>query len=150
MAVETGFSQRSSKLTPDIFFDLLFYAVSLSENSSLEYLVSYLGSKYGIEMRKQSLDDRFGERTVNFVKTVLTLLLKEQFSRVLYCEEFLSTFKHVRIKDSSKFNVPSNLEMHYKGSGGCGSIQGLTKTIIQGLFAHLYAIFAPQIRYQIL
>ena len=71
MAVETGFSQRSSKLTPEVFFDLLFYAVSLGHNSSLEYLVSYLGSKYGIEMRKQSLDERFSEKAVNFVKQVL-------------------------------------------------------------------------------
>jgi IS4 transposase len=121
MAVETGFSQRSSKLTPEVFFDLLFYAVSLSQNSSLEYLVSYLESKYDIKIRKQSLDDRFSERAVNFVKSVLGSLICTQFSNVLYNEDFLSEFTHVRIKDSTKFNVPSNLEAHYKGCGGSGS-----------------------------
>jgi hypothetical protein len=124
LAVETGFSQRSSKLTPDIFFDLLFYSVSLSQNSSLEYLVSYLDKQYGIEMRKQSLDERFNERAVKFVKSVLSSLIREQFSNVLYCEAFLSNFNHVRTKDSTKFNVPSNLESHYKGSGGSGSTSG--------------------------
>jgi hypothetical protein len=121
-AIETGFCRRSSKLSPEVFFDLLFYASSLSDNCSLEYLVSYLDSQYGIAMRKQSLDERFSERCVNFVESVLRMLISEQFSSVLYCEEFLSEFGHVRIKDSTKFNVPNNLATHYKGSGGIGSV----------------------------
>jgi hypothetical protein len=120
IAAETGFYVRQSKLTPDVFFDLLFYAASLSQNSSLEYLVSYLDSKYGIDISKQSLDERFTEKTVNFVKSVLKRLISEQFSDLLYCEEFLSCFNRVRIKDSTKFNAPSNLASHYRGSGGSG------------------------------
>jgi IS4 transposase len=108
-------------LTPAVFFDLLFYATSLSLNSSLEYLVSYLDNKYGIKIRKQSLDERFSERTVNFVKNVLILLIGEQFSGILYNDKFLSDYEHIRIKDSTKFNVPNNLAAHYKGSGGSGS-----------------------------
>jgi hypothetical protein len=122
LAIETGFCIRTSKLTPEVFFDLLFYAVSLSQNSSLEYLVSYLESQYGIEICKQSLDERFSERTVHFVKIVLSRVISEQFSSLLYCEAFLCGFNHVRIKDSTKFNVPSQLKTHYKGSGGSGSV----------------------------
>ena len=103
-----------------MFFDLLFYPASLSQNSSLDYLVSYLDAKYGIDIRKQSLDGRFTEKTVQFVKRVLMRLIGAQFSDLLYCEEFLSSFNHVRIKDSTKFNVPSNLASHYRGSGGGG------------------------------
>jgi hypothetical protein len=113
-------------LTPEVFFDLLFYAVSLSQNSSLEYLVSYLSSQYGIELCKQSLDERFSEKAVTFVKSVLSQLIIEQFSPILYCEAFLSDFIHVRIKDSTKFKVPSNLATHYKGSGGSGSTAGIS------------------------
>jgi hypothetical protein len=113
-------------LTPDVFFDLLFYAVSLSSNCSLEYLVSYLGSQYGIAFRKQSLDERFNEKTVHFVKSVLSRLIIEQFSPVLYSEEFLRDFNHIRIKDSTKFKAPSNLEAHYKGCGGSGSTAGIS------------------------
>jgi len=36
--------------------------------------VSYLDAKYGIDMRKQSLDERFTEKTVNFVERVLLRL----------------------------------------------------------------------------
>jgi hypothetical protein len=53
-------------------------------------------------------------------------LIIEQFSPILYCEEFLSDFEHVRIKDSTKFKVPSNLEAHYKGCGGSGSTAGIS------------------------
>jgi hypothetical protein len=120
MAVETGFYVRRSKLSPEVFFDLLFYAASLSQNSSLESLVSYLDTKYDIDICKQSLDERFTEKTVNFVNYVLKQLISEQFSDLLYCEEFLSFFNHVRIKDSTKFIVPSNLVPHYRGSGGSG------------------------------
>jgi hypothetical protein len=121
LAIETGFCKRSSKLTPEVFFDLLFYATSLCRNSSLEYLVSWLESKYRIVMSKQSLDERFTERAVNFVKRVLEQLIFSQFSDLLYSADFLSHFRHVRIKDSTKFNVPSNLAAHYSGSGGSGS-----------------------------
>ena len=105
-------------MTPEVFFDLLFYAVSLSQNSSLEYLVSYLSSRYGIKLRKQSLDERFSERAVVFVKTVLCRLICEQFSEMLYCEEFLKECNHVRIKDSTIFKVPSELSNHYRGIRG--------------------------------
>lgn len=101
---------------------MLFYAVSLTENSSLEYLVFYLESRYGIEISKQSLDERFSERAIYFVKSVLSRLLCDQFSGLLYFEDFLSVFNHVRIKDSTKFNIPSNLASHFRGSGGSGYI----------------------------
>ena len=83
-------------------------------------MVSHLNTNYGIDIRKQSLDERFTEKTVNFVKSVLKRLISEQFSDLLYCKEFLSIFHHVRIKDSTKFNVPANLASHYRGSGGSG------------------------------
>ena len=122
LAIDTGFCQRTSPLAPEVFFDLLFYAVSLSQNSSLEYLVSYLDTQYGIQIRKQSLDARFTERTVDFVKAVLSRLLSEQFSGMLFSADFLSPYHHVRVKDSTTFKVPSHLANHYKGRGDTAGI----------------------------
>jgi hypothetical protein len=96
----------------------MFYAASLSHNSSLEYLASYLENHYGIQIRKQSLDERFSEKTVEFVKRVLIRLIYEQFSESLFCKEFLCEYNHVRIKDSTTFKVPSNLASYYKGTRG--------------------------------
>ena len=89
MAIETGFCQRTSKLSPEIFFDIMFYVSSKTQNSSLENSVSYLESKYGIDIRKQSLDEKFTEKTVIFVKAVLSRLINSQFSEFLYREDFL-------------------------------------------------------------
>ena len=100
----------------------MFYAVSLSNNSSLESLVCYLNSHYGIQIHKQSLDGRFTERTVYFVKAVLERLICEQFSEKLFAGDFLSHYNHVRIKDSTTFKAPSNLAIHYKGRGGTAGI----------------------------
>jgi len=118
LAKETGFSIRESKLSPEVFFSLLFFASSLSHNSSLEHLVSHLDSSHGIDIRKQSLDERFTEKTVGFVKAVLSRLIQAQFSDMLFSDNFLTDFNHVRIKDSTTFKAPDNLATHYGGNGG--------------------------------
>jgi hypothetical protein len=117
-AKSSGFCSRKSKLTPEIFFDLMFYSANLSHNCSLESLVAHLASMHGIDIRKQSLDERFTEKTVNFVKSVLIHLIESQFSDVLFSEDLCSDYNHVRIKDSTVFKVPDNLSDHYKGNGG--------------------------------
>ena len=72
----------------------MFYASSLSQNSSLEHLVSYLDSRYGIRLCKQSLNERFNEKTVAFVKSVLSRLIHEQFPQHLFTASFLSAFNY--------------------------------------------------------
>jgi hypothetical protein len=123
-AIETGFCTRKSKLSPDVFFDLLFYASSHRDNSSLEHLVSHLYSNHSIDIRKQSLDERFTDKTVLFVKSVLSRLVHAQFSDMLLPGNFLSAFHHIRIKDSTTFKVPDNLADHYSGNGG--GVAGIT------------------------
>jgi hypothetical protein len=117
LAVSSGFCRRSSKLSAEIFFDLLFYAVSRTEIGSLSFLVSHLKSSFGITISKQSLDERFHSGCVAFVKAVLSEVLKERFAG-LYSGRLLPSFQRIRIKDSTKFMVPPELESHYKGGGG--------------------------------
>jgi len=80
-------------------------------------MVSLLKSDFGVIIKKQSLDERFNEKCVNFVKSVLKEVLREQFAN-LYSVKLLPDFSRIRIKDSTKFTVPSNLEEHYKNCGG--------------------------------
>jgi len=100
------------------------YASSHTKNSSLEHLVSHLDSSHGIDIHKQSLDERFTEKTVRFVKSVLSRLIQAQFSDMLLSGNFLSDFNHVRIKDSTTFKVPDNMKEHYSGNGG--GLAGIT------------------------
>ena len=123
-AIETGFCIRKSKLSPEVFFDLLFFASSRSQNSSLEHLVSHLDSSHGIDIHKQSLDERFTGKTIRFVKSVLNRLIQAQFSDMLLSGNFFSDFNHVRIKDSTTFKVPDNMKEHYSGNGG--GLAGIT------------------------
>ena len=118
LSVESGFCVRKAKLLAEVFFEMLFHASSRTQNSSLEYLVSYLYSNHGIDIRKQSLNDRFSDTTVCFMRLVLYSLIQVQFSDMLLSEDFLSDFHHVRIKDSTTFKAPDNLADHYSGNGG--------------------------------
>ena len=117
LAVSSGFCERSSKLSPEIFFDMMFYTVSYTEQGSLSYMASLLKSDFGIEMTKQSLDERFNEKCVDFVNAVLREVLRKQFAG-LYSGELLPSFSRIRIKDSTKFTVPPNMQEEFKACGG--------------------------------
>ena len=104
-------------MSPAIFFDLLFYTVSHTEQCSLSYMVSVLSSEFGIHIKKQSLHERFTEKSVVYVKLVLSEVLSEQFAS-LYSNALLPDFMRIRIKDSTKFKVPSSLSANYKSCGG--------------------------------
>jgi hypothetical protein len=80
-------------------------------------MVSLLKSDFGMEIKKQSLDERFNEKCVAFVKSVLSEILREQFAK-LYSGALLPGFSRIRIKDSTKFMVPSTLEGNYRNCGG--------------------------------
>jgi len=124
LAVSSGFCQRAGKLSPVLFFDLLFYTVSCTEQGSLSYMVSLLRSKFAVILTKQALDERFTARCVFFVKSVLSEVLSEHLS-CLYSKCLLPDFKRIRIKDSTKFFTPSTLKENYKGCGrgrSCSSI----------------------------
>jgi len=111
---------RKSKLTPEMFFDLLLYCSAHSSNMSLEHCIAVLSDLYGITLSKQSLGERFSERTVEFVKEVFRQALEIELG--YYCNGTLfPQFNYVRIKDSTKFNIDDRLEKQFKGSGGKGN-----------------------------
>ena len=96
---------------------MLFYTVSQNEQASLSYMVSHLDSEFGVRISKQSLNERFNEKYEVYVKSVLSEILVEQFSG-LYSDKLLPGFSRIRIKDSTKFMVPSCLASKYKSCGG--------------------------------
>jgi hypothetical protein len=122
LAVSSGFCKRSSKMSPEVFFDLLFHTVSGTEQGSLSYMVSLLESEFGIKIKKQSLHERFTQKSVAYVEAVLREVLGEHFA-ALYSVDLLPDFERIRIKDSTKFITPPTLSAHYKscGKGNSGS-----------------------------
>jgi hypothetical protein len=105
-----------------MFFDLLLFCASSSNGVSLEQASTQLYTDYGLSITKQSINGRFNEGAVNFVKEVLKEVLEKELSHV-FCDSFLPQFNYVRIKDSTRFNVCDRLSDHFKGSGGGNGVR---------------------------
>jgi hypothetical protein len=118
LAQKAGFVKRSSRLTAEAFMQLLLYCSSLQESSSLAFMASVLEDS-GIPIRKQSLDERFNSSAVDFVKAVLREFVEENLPELNSCPgDFGKAYNYIRIKDSTKFKVPDNMQEHFKGCGG--------------------------------
>lgn len=128
MAKQIGFQKRSSKLSPSMFLDtVLFKELDNGAVSLNDHCIS-LFQQYGIQITKQSLSERFNEDSVNFVKTLLTDQINTQLSTKLKEEslgEVLRQFKSVKIKDSTRFQIPSEFKDRYPGSTGSSSGAGV-------------------------
>jgi len=103
-----------------MFFDLLLFCASSSNSISLEQASTKIFEMYGLSISKQSLDERYNDGAVKFVKEVLKEVLEKELSHV-FCDCFLPQFNYVRIKDSTRFNVANRLSDQFKGSGGNGT-----------------------------
>jgi hypothetical protein len=100
-----------------MFFDMLLYCASQTEPCTLEQGCTWLSNTYGLEIRKQSLDERFNLDAITFVKEVLKEALEKQLNSI-FETRFLPEFKRMPIKDGTRFNLSANLYKYYKGSGG--------------------------------
>lgn len=98
--------------------DLLLYCASLKSGKySLSQGSAYLFETFGICSSKQSIDKRFNLQAMNFVKAVLSHLVKN-YIRLPLDASFLSHFLRVRIKDSTRFILPHSLASYYRGPTG--------------------------------
>ena len=116
-AVNCGFYKRSSKLLPFKFFDLLLHSASINGQFSLSQFSCEAAVSSGISITKQALDRRFDETAVSFVKKVLEDQLNNQIGKTLD-PDFLKNFARIRIKDSTRFDLPERLKDKFPGFGG--------------------------------
>ena len=87
---------------------------------SLNDLVTKLELEHGINMKKQSLDERFNQYAVCFLKKAVEELLNKHCSNIdsfMECDQF----KRILIKDSVCFQVDASLAEYFPGCGGSGS-----------------------------
>ena len=117
-AKETGFVKRKSPLMGRHFLEALMFGNLQSIPASLNDLAAYLYEEHQIEISKQGLDDRINEHAVSFLKS---LLKKEMNSKLdlSSVNSLTSHFSSIRIKDSTRWNLPDNCSQKYKGHGGC-------------------------------
>jgi len=125
IAKEIGFIKHDSvKLNGWKFLDMLLFTHFNHERLSLNDLALQLHQRYGIVISKQGINNRFTHVAVRFFRAIL----EEVLASTLTTEQpmpILDKFPHVRIKDSTAFQLPSNLACQYPGCGGDASEAGI-------------------------
>jgi hypothetical protein len=89
---------------------------------SLEDLCREL-QREGIQIRKQSLQERFNESASNFMKKIVEHALSKKLG--LDKESIECQFGRIVINDSTVFQLPEEYSDKYKGSGGGASKAGI-------------------------
>lgn len=84
-------------------------------------MAGILSVRYGINISKQGIDERFNGFSVAFIKAVLDKILRQQEHSLHKRERLFPCYGKVRIKDSTCFQLPACMSETYPGSGGAGS-----------------------------
>jgi hypothetical protein len=114
----TGFKKRAErKLSPRTFLELLLFRVYEQGTTSLTDYVQDVQLHCHKSIKKQSINERFNESAVLFVKKILSeqlgIKLKPDIS-----DSQTSFFKGIYIQDSTKFALPDHMKDEYPGYGG--------------------------------
>lgn len=119
IALETKFIQRSSSKIEGLAFLCLhvFENESLRDNSLSEEC-EFLESEFGIEVTKQSLDERYNTFAVQFMKRCFEKILTDVLIKPDTWAGFKDVFNRIRIADSTSFQLPANLSAFYQSAGG--------------------------------
>jgi len=128
LAEQTGFRVRKSKLTPIMFVDTVLFNEMNNATISLENHCIDLKERYGIAIKKQSLAERFDATSVGFVQALLKRHLSQQICSTLKREKLGNSVQHfssIKIKDSTRFQIPACFKKHYPGSTGAASGAGV-------------------------
>jgi hypothetical protein len=122
LAKQSKFVQRENAVKVDgrIFLDLIVFNSDKLKQQSLNDLAVALRCKYGIEISKQSLNERFNNYALLFLKNALEKLLNNQLS-INRLSVASKQFNRILIKDSVCFQIDESLKDLYEGSGGSGS-----------------------------
>lgn len=128
VARQTQFKIRKSKLTPSRFVDVVLFKEMDNATTSLEDHCIALKQRYGVDLHKQSLNERFDGSAVEFIRELLSRQLSNQVSSAIekgQLGNILQQFSSVKIKDSTRFQIPECLKEYYPGSTGAASGAGV-------------------------
>ncbi|MEI4802828.1 IS4 family transposase [Bacillus sp. FJAT-51639] len=143
LAKEKGFVQRKSKYQAKELVALCVWLSQQVASTSLTQLCSYLEVSTGILISPEGLNQRFNASAVKFLEQVLAnLLAKKIHSTQKILHQYTTTFKHIRILDSTTLQLPDKFSSHYQGSGGSSHTAGvkiqLEYDLLSGKFLHVY------------
>jgi Transposase DDE domain len=124
IAKKTGFVTRNRKLSASCFVNSLMFSIYNQSQTSLPDITEDLNQQFGIDISKEALHKRFTPQAVKFLKEVIKMQLSRQIN-VVADNDLKSLFPSIKIKDSSKFSLPSIYNGCYPGFGNFSKVNGL-------------------------
>jgi hypothetical protein len=107
-----------------MFFDSLLYDAISESNKSCNQMAIETKSRYGVDISKQGIDQRFSVGAQKYIQTLISEVLSTQISQSIDIG-LLELFQRVIIKDSSKFDLNARLKDKLPGFGGSASEAGV-------------------------
>ncbi|TRX53067.1 IS4 family transposase [Fulvivirga sp. M361] len=123
LAKQTGFIKRkSAKLLGHHFLNILVFMHLPDNKQSLRGYAVDCHNSFDIKITKQSLQKRFNKYAVRFMGEALSWLLHKHILPTGQPMGKLRAFNRVRIKDSTRFNLPASFKEKYTGIGGVANL----------------------------
>lgn len=108
-----------------MFLETLMFHFQNQKKLSLSDLCNDIFMSYNVSITKQSLDERFNHKALLFIKELLENSISRFVSNGTPLPIFKS-FKQVKIKDSTSFDLPESMQDLYPGNNGNFSKAGMS------------------------
>ena len=118
-AAEHKLVQRRGKVTGATLAQTLVLGWWHKPKATLEEL-SQMGRACGLAVTPQALDQRWNERTANFLQAILQACVLKRIGGEQVKSDLLRRFKQIVIEDSSVVTLPKTLVEQWRGCGGDG------------------------------
>lgn len=120
LARQSGFIVRSSsRLSGAAFLEMMVQHIAPGMEWSLNDQCDYLKEHHGIELTKQSLDERYHCFSIAFLKSCYQAVLTHSFGNAV--KGMATGFNGIYVTDSTSFQLPAHLAAFYQSNGGSTS-----------------------------
>jgi Transposase DDE domain len=116
---EVKFIERStSRISAWMFLQLNTCLINNGKTESLNDLGVELFKNFGIQLTKQSLDERFNIHGVALMRKCFESVFERILSSNITHQRFTCGFKRIILRDATSFQLPADLAVHYQGNAG--------------------------------
>ena len=119
VARETGFIKRKRKISAISILESFVFA-GTDGYASLNQIAQDHLIQYRTAVTRQAIDKKFTKGAQLFLEQILKRLLSQQLDKEGWDIKAYGLRK-LKVKDSTKFNIPDHMKEYYPGTGGAGS-----------------------------
>ena len=122
MAIETGFTERTSKVSGAVFIQAMVFSTLENPDWSYSNLVA-AALNAGVEVTKQGLEQRFTAKSAEMTQRVLEIAVQKVIGTQPSALPLLERFNGVYIRDGSSIRLPDALNMVWPGAGVSAAVK---------------------------